>query len=46
MNIKGGDIKMGEIIMKNAVKREKGCMYYVEGKEKLTCGAMFSPNGD
>lgn len=35
---------MGEIIMKNAVKREKGYMYYVDGKGNL-CKAKMAKGG-
>jgi len=35
---------MGEIIMKNAVKREKGYMYYVDGKGNL-CRAKMATGG-
>lgn len=35
---------MGEVIMKNAVKREKGYMYYVDGKGNL-CRAKMSRGG-
>jgi len=41
---KGGDSYMGKIIMKNAVKREKGCMYYVDGKGNL-CEAKMAKGG-
>lgn len=34
---------MGEIIMKNAVKREPGCMYYVDGKGNLCMAKMARP---
>ena len=32
---------MGEIIVKNAVKRERGWMYYVDGRGNL-CRAKFN----
>jgi len=35
---------MGEIIMRNAVKREKGYMYYVDGKGNL-CRAKMAKGG-
>lgn len=35
---------MGKIIMKNAVKREKGKMYYVDGKGNL-CEAAMAQGG-
>jgi len=35
---------MGEVIMKNAVKREKGYMYYVDGKGNL-CRAKMARGG-
>ena len=35
---------MGEIILKNAVKRQKGCMYYVDGKGNL-CQAKMARGG-
>jgi len=35
---------MGEFIMKNAVKREKGYMYYVDGKGNL-CRAKMAVGG-
>lgn len=34
---------MGEIIMKNAVKREPGYMYYVDGKGNLCQAKMARP---
>lgn len=35
---------MGEVIMKGAVKREKGYMYYVDGKGNL-CRAKMARGG-
>jgi len=35
---------MDEIIMRNAVKREKGYMYYVDGKGNL-CRAKMAKGG-
>ena len=35
---------MGKIIVKNAVKREKGKMYYVDGKGNL-CEAKMAKGG-
>jgi len=35
---------MGEVILKNAVKREKGYMYYVDGKGNL-CRAKMARGG-
>ncbi len=35
---------MGKIILKNAVKRESGYLYYVEGKGNL-CQAEMKRNG-
>ncbi len=35
---------MGEVIMKSAVKREKGYMYYVDGKGNL-CRAKMARGG-
>jgi len=37
-------MEMGKVILKNAVKREKGCMYYVEGKGNL-CEAKMAKCG-
>jgi hypothetical protein len=34
---------MGEIIMKNAIKREAGYMYYVDGKGNLCQAKMARP---
>lgn len=35
---------MGEIIKKNAVKREKGYLYYIDGKGNI-CRAKLSRGG-
>ncbi|MHA1343373.1 MAG: hypothetical protein ACTSQG_05270 [Promethearchaeota archaeon] len=35
---------MGEIILKNAVEREKGYLYYVDGKGNV-CKAKMSRKG-
>jgi len=35
---------MGKILIKNAVKRQKGCMYYVDGQGNL-CEAQMAHGG-
>ncbi len=35
---------MGEVILRNAVKRQKGYMYYVDGKGNL-CRAKMARGG-
>jgi len=35
---------MGKIIVKNAVKREKGYLYYIDGKGNL-CSAKMKTGG-
>jgi len=37
-------MEMGKVILKNAVQREKGCMYYVDGKGNL-CEAKMAKGG-
>lgn len=44
MNLKGGGFEMGEIILKEAVKREKGFLYYVDGKGNV-CKAKMARGG-
>lgn len=41
--IKGGK-KMGKVIIKNAVKRQKGFLYYIDGKGNV-CEAKMARGG-
>ena len=40
----GGKTKMGEIIVENAVEREKGYLYYVDGQGNV-CKAKMARGG-
>lgn len=44
MDLKGGKNKMGTIILKNAVKRKSGYLYYVDGEGNV-CEAKMQRGG-
>ena len=42
--VKKKEVEMGRILIKGAVKREKGCMYYVDGAGNV-CEAKMARGG-
>jgi len=42
--LKGGDKKMGSVVVRNVVKRKPGYLYYVDGKGNV-CEARMSRGG-
>lgn len=43
-DVKGGDQDMGKIIVKNAVQRRPGHLYYIDGQGNI-CEAVMSRGG-
>jgi hypothetical protein len=42
--LKGGEKKMGSVVVRNVVKRKPGYLYYVDGKGNV-CEAKMSRGG-